>query len=74
VTLSEKMDLIEKAYGGAGQAAEAAGVTPTSWSRWKLSEKEHHLKPEERRGIVPSGPRLILIDLLYEQALSKKAS
>lgn len=63
-TLKEKLKVIEDYYGGAGVAATAAGVTATSWSRWK--------NPDEKKGVVPSGPRLKLINLLYEQAMNQK--
>jgi hypothetical protein len=63
--LKEKLRKIEDHFGGAGIAAKVAGVTATSWSRWKNPE-----------GITPTGPRLKLINLLYEQVLEaqKRAS
>ena len=60
--LKKMLDSIEKFYGSAGAAAAAAGVTATSWSRWKSTDKD--------KRIIPSGPRLKLIELLYEQAIN----
>ncbi len=61
IELIEKLKVIEQLCGSAGRAARTAGVTPTSWSRWK--------NPDKNKGIIPSGPRLKLIELLYEQAV-----
>jgi len=36
--MKEKIRLIEAAFGGPGKAAKAAGVTYTTWYRWKECE------------------------------------
>ncbi|MDR3568863.1 MAG: molybdopterin biosynthesis protein [Syntrophobacteraceae bacterium] len=56
--LQKQMELIEKHLGGAGKAALAAGVTATSWSRWKAGHP------------LPGGSSLKLIEKLHEEALS----
>lgn len=58
-SIEHKLKAIEKFYGGPGKAADAAGVTLTSWGRWK-----------NPNGVTPSGPRLKLIEILYEQAIA----
>lgn len=59
--LREKLLVIERKLGGPGKAAEACGVTLTSWGRWK-----------NPRGITPTGPRLKLIERLYEDAVQDR--
>jgi len=56
--LKQKLEQIERHFGSAHRAAEEAGVTATSWSRWKREDKSR---------IIPTGPRLRVIELLYEQ-------
>lgn len=55
--LQKQMELVEKHLGGAGKAAMAAGVTATSWSRWKAGNP------------LPMGPSLKIIEKLHEEAL-----
>ena len=55
--LQKQMEIIEKHLGGAGKAALAAGVTATSWSRWKAGNPS------------PMGPSLKIIEKLHEEAL-----
>jgi molybdenum cofactor synthesis domain-containing protein len=55
--LHEQMEVIEKHLGGAGKAALAAGVTATSWSRWKAGNPS------------PMGPSLKIIEKLHQEAL-----
>lgn len=55
--LLERLKAIEAHFGGPGAAAKAAGVTGTSWSRWKAG------KP------APVGRSAWIIERLYEEAL-----
>lgn len=56
----EKMEALETALGGPGKAAKAAGVTLTSWGRWKASGL-----PGVRQGLGRS-----VVDLLHEKYCS----